>query len=84
MSLLTGEPRTASVIARGDAVVLELDAEVFRALGAADPAALERVGLAAVTRRAELNQIRETLKTVAVADAPATFLTRMKKFLRLD
>ena len=84
MSLLTGEPRTASVVARGDAVVLELDAEVFRALGAADPAALERVGLAAVTRRAELNQIRETLKTVAVADAPATFLTRMKKFLRLD
>jgi small-conductance mechanosensitive channel/CRP-like cAMP-binding protein len=84
MSLLTGEPRTASVVARGDAVVLELDAEVFRALGAADPQALERVGLAAVSRRAELNQIREALKTVAVADAPATFLKRMKKFLRLD
>ena len=84
MSLLTGEPRTASVIARGDAVVLELDAEILRALGAADPHALERVGLAAVSRRAELNQIRETLKTVAVTDAPATFLTRMRKFLRLD
>jgi CRP-like cAMP-binding protein len=84
MSLLTGEPRTASVVARGDAVVLELDAEVFRALGGADPQALEKVGLAAVSRRAELNQIRETLKTVAVADAPATFLKRMKKFLRLD
>lgn len=84
MSVLTGEPRTASVVARGDAVVLELDAEAFRALGAADPAAVERVGLATIARRAELNQIRETLKTVAVADAPATFLTRMKKFLRLD
>jgi CRP-like cAMP-binding protein len=84
MSLLTGEPRTASVVARGDAVVLELDAEVFRALGAADPEALERVGMAAMSRRAELNQIRETLKPVAVADAPATFLTRMRKFLRLD
>ena len=84
MSLLTGEPRTASVVARGDAVILELDAEMFRSLGVADPQALERVGLAAVSRRAELNQIRETFKTVAVADAPATFLKRMKKFLRLD
>ena len=84
MSVLTGEPRSAHVVARGDAVVLELDADVFRSLGAADPAAVERVGLAAITRRAELNQIRETLKNVAVADAPATFLARMKKFLHFD
>ena len=37
MSLLTGDARSASVVARGDTTVLELDAELFRALGAADP-----------------------------------------------
>ncbi len=84
MSLLTGEPRSASVVAQGDAVVLELDADLFRALGAADPQAVERVGLSAITRRAELNEFREHMRNVAVAEAPATFLTRMKRFLRID
>ena len=83
MSLLTGDARSASVVARGDTAVLELDAEVFRALGAADPKSVEEIGLAAVTRRAQLAQIRETTQNAAVADAPATFLGRMKQFLRL-
>lgn len=83
MSLLTGDPRSASVVARGDAAVLELDAELFRALGVADPKAVEEMGMAAMTRRAELAQIRDTAGSAAAADAPATFLGRMKKFLRL-
>ena len=56
MSLLTGDPRTATVVARGDAVVMELDAAVFRKLGAADPQAVEEIGMAAMTRRVELEQ----------------------------
>ena len=83
MSLLTGDARSASVIARGDTTVLELDADVFRALGAADPQAVEEIGLAAMKRRAELTVIRDATRNAAVADAPATFLGRMKKFLRL-
>jgi len=83
MSLLTGDPRSASVMARGDTSVLELDADVFRALGAADPKAVEEIAVAAVTRRAELAQIRDAAQQTAVADAPATLLGRMKKFLRL-
>ena len=83
MSLLTGDPRSASVIARGDTKVLELDADVFRALGAADPQAVEQIGLAAVARRAQLTQMREAAQNAAVANVPATFLSRMKKFLRL-
>ena len=82
MSLLTGEPRTATVVARGDAVVIEIDAELFRKLGAAHPQAVEQIGVAAVTRRAELDQIRFASQGPAVADAPATFVARMKKFLR--
>jgi hypothetical protein len=83
MSLLTGDPRSATVLARGDTSVLELDADVFRALGAADPQAVEQIGLAAVTRRAELIQIRDAVQNTVVADAPSTFLGRMKKFLGL-
>jgi Mechanosensitive ion channel/Cyclic nucleotide-binding domain len=83
MSLLTGDPRSASIVARGDAAVLELDAELFRALGAADPKAVEEMGMAAMTRRAELAQVRDTTGNAAAADAPAPFLSRMKKFLRL-
>jgi CRP-like cAMP-binding protein len=83
MSLLTGDPRSASVVARGDASVLELDAELFRALGAADPKVVEEIGVAAMKRRAELAQIRDTAGNAAAADAPATFLGRMKRFLRL-
>jgi len=83
MSLLTGDPRSASVLARGNTAVLELDADVFRALGAADPQAVEQIGLAAVTRRAQLTQLREAAQSAAVTDTPATFLGRMKRFLRL-
>jgi CRP-like cAMP-binding protein len=81
MSLLTGDPRSASVFARGDTSVLEIDAETFRALGAADPRAVERIGLAAVTRRAELQQVRDAAQNAVAADAPSTFLGRMKRFL---
>jgi small-conductance mechanosensitive channel/CRP-like cAMP-binding protein len=83
MSLLTGDTRSATVYARGDTSVLELDAELFRALGAVDPHAVEQIGLAAVARRAALTEIKEAAQTAAVADAPATFLGRMKRFLGL-
>ncbi len=84
MSLLTGDPRSATVVARGDTVVLELDAELFRRLGAADHRAIEEVGLAAITRRAQLNLARDAAANVAVTDAPATFLGRMKRFLAAE
>jgi hypothetical protein len=46
------------------------------------PRTLEQIGLAAVTRRAELDQIRAGSQDAAVAVAPATLMARMKKFLR--
>ena len=83
MSLLTGDPRTATVVARGDTIVLELDADLFRKLGSADPQAVEQIGVAAIARRAELNQAREAGRTAAVTEVPATIMSRMKKFLGL-
>jgi len=84
MSLLTGEPRSATVVARGEVVVLELTAEVFRHLGAGSPHAIEQVGVLAITRRAELDRARSSARAMAVAEAPASFLARMKRFLRLS
>ena len=84
MSLLTGEPRAATVVARGEAVVLELDAELFRRLGEESPCTIEQVGVAAVTRRHELERVRTAARGADLADAPATFLERMKRFLRLE
>jgi len=82
MSLLTGEPRTASVIAAGDTVVLEMGADLFRQLGAESPQTVEQIGVAAIARRAELEAAR-TASGSGVVEAPANFLSRMKKFLRL-
>jgi small-conductance mechanosensitive channel/CRP-like cAMP-binding protein len=81
MSLLTGEPRTATVLAEGDVAVLEIDAELFRRLATENPHAVESIGMVALTRRAELDHARVAARGAAVADAPGSFLTRMKKFL---
>ena len=83
MSLLTGEPRSATVVARGDVVVVEIEAELFRKLGSQSPQAVEQIGVAAVARRSELDHVKNVVRGAAVAVAPATFLSRMKKFLKL-
>lgn len=83
MSLLTGEPRTATVLARGDVVVLEIEAEAFRQLGTDSPTAVEQIAVAALTRREQLDQVRAAARGSAVAEAPATFISRMKRFLGL-
>jgi len=83
MSLLTGDPRTATVLARGDTLVFKINAGSFRRLGATHARAVEQVGVAAAARRIELDKVRATAVGQAVADAPATFMDRMRRFLRL-
>jgi small-conductance mechanosensitive channel len=82
MSLLTGDPRTATVLAVGDVDAIELDADLFRRLAAEHPAAIEKIGVAAVTRRAGLEAARAAAADT-VATTADTLLSRMKKFLRL-
>ena len=84
MSVLTGEPRSATVLARGEVVVLEVGAELFHRLGVHSPNAIEQVGLSAIARRAELDRARSAARDSAASEAPATFLARMKRFLRLS
>lgn len=83
MSLLTGDPRTATVVAHGDVVALEIGADVLRQLAELSPRAVEQVGVAAAARRAELEGVRASIQAAAVVEAPATFLSRMRRFLRI-
>jgi small-conductance mechanosensitive channel len=82
MSLLTGEPRTATVLALGDVVVIEIAADLFRRVGVAHPEAIETIGAAAMTRRVGLEKLRSSTAG-AVTIETTTLITRMKKFLRL-
>ncbi|RPJ85562.1 MAG: hypothetical protein EHM13_00610 [Acidobacteria bacterium] len=85
MSLLTGEPRTATVSAIPDCSVLEITAPSFRKIALANPAVLEQMTRDVSLRREGLARTREA----AVADAVppeavhATFLARVQRFLGL-
>jgi small-conductance mechanosensitive channel/CRP-like cAMP-binding protein len=81
MSLLTGEPRSATVVARGDTSVLEIGSDLFRQLAAANPSAVEQIGVAAMTRRGELEAARAAVPGARVSEGSASFLSRMKRFL---
>jgi CRP-like cAMP-binding protein len=83
MSLLTGEPRNATVVARGDARVLEVGAAAFRQVASASPDAMERVAAVAAARRVGLEAVKSELMSAAGPPAQATLLARMRRFLRL-
>ena len=82
MSLLTGEPRSATVVAAGDVVVVEIAADLFRRLAAVHPDAIEKIGMAAMVRRSGLEQMK-SMAAETVTVETTTLMTRMKKFLRL-
>jgi hypothetical protein len=82
MSLLTGEPRTATVLAIGDVDVIEIGVDLFRRLAEAHPQAIAKIGEAAMRRRAELDAARAAAAGAAPPDA-ASLIARMKKFLGL-
>ena len=82
MSLLTGEPRSATVLAAGDAAVVEIDADLFRRMAAVHPEAIEKIAMAAMVRKAGLEQARTATAGAATVET-TTLMTRMKKFLRL-
>lgn len=58
MSLLTGAPRSATVTARGDCVVLEISADAFRTYVRSHPEVVEPLAAAAEARRRELDKTR--------------------------
>jgi small-conductance mechanosensitive channel/CRP-like cAMP-binding protein len=84
MSLLTGEPRTATVTAATDCELLEIGADAFRRVVMPEPALVERITMAVAARRSalEIHRAAKAAQPPAV-EAPHTFLARVRAFLRI-
>jgi CRP-like cAMP-binding protein len=84
MSMLTGDPRTATVSALGDATLLEIDAARFRALAIRCPGLIERVSAIVSARRVGLAEAHAAADEVRANTGPAqTLLTRIRAYLKL-
>ncbi len=85
MSLLTGDARSATVSAVTDCELIEVSADAFRRVVLTDAAIVDRVAAAVETRRAELERHRASRATDGAAhETPQTFVTRVRRFLRLS
>jgi small-conductance mechanosensitive channel len=82
MSLLTGDSRTATVVARGDCTVLELTAEAFRAYVRTHPEVIDHLAETASARRRSLDAARAAA-TVHAAE-PKSLAHRMRQFFGLS
>jgi CRP-like cAMP-binding protein len=84
MSLLTGDPRTATVSTTQDTLLIEIPAESFRRVALDHPAVLDAISTAVIARRAGLDKTRAaTLGDSALRDQSSTLLSRVRRFLRL-
>ena len=81
VSLLTGAARNATVKTIVDSDLLEITGEAFRDFVLANPTAVDQIGVAVVTRQAELDERR--VAGTAVVEPPQRFLNRVRRFLRL-
>jgi CRP-like cAMP-binding protein len=83
MSLLTGDPRTATVSARGDCQVLEIQADAFRSYVQSRPEVLDAIAATATVRRRELDESRSARTSVTTME-PSTLVQRMRRFFGID
>lgn len=84
MSMLTGDPRTATVTAMDDAVLLEIDADRFRELAVRRPGLVEHVSAVVSARRQGLADAKAAAEGArATVPAPQSLLSRIKSFLNL-
>ena len=83
MSLLTGEPRTATVRAIDDTRVLEIGAAAFKQLAAADPRLLDHVTTVVAGRQAGLDEARAGAAATTPQPERQTLLARMRAFLKV-
>lgn len=82
MSLLTGDARSATVTARGDAVVLEITADAFKTFVQSRPEVLDSLAAAASTRRRELDAVRAAAGAAPPAAGPS-LVERMRQYFGL-
>jgi CRP-like cAMP-binding protein len=82
MSLLTGDPRTATVVSRGHCTVLEITADAFRDYVQRRPEVIDELAAAAGARRKELDEARARSGGLPVAMA-ASLRERMREYFGL-
>jgi CRP-like cAMP-binding protein len=81
MSLLTGEPRSATVVARGDCTLLEIGADAFKAYVTTHPEVIEALAEVAAGRRRQLDESRAA--AMSANDAHISLVARMRRFFGL-
>jgi small-conductance mechanosensitive channel/CRP-like cAMP-binding protein len=86
MSLLTGQPRSASVYAATECTLLELRAESLRTIALDNPEVLERISTIVAARRADLDRQKAEIAALPAPppESPKSLLTRIRAFLALD
>ena len=85
MSMLTGQPRSATVEAAEECQVLELTAESLREVALANPEVVTRISAVVAERQADLDRQKAEAAAgrPAVAEVQRSLLTRIQAFLRL-
>ena len=82
MSLLTGDARSATVLAIEDCTVVEITAEAFREVVLKNPAVLDVITADVARRRGELAAAQSAVARSANApETPHSLLTRVRRFL---
>ena len=85
MSMLTGQPRSATVEAVEECQVVELTAASLREVALANPEVVTRISAVVADRQADLDRQKAEAAAgrPAVAEAQRSLLTRIQAFLRL-
>src|SRR5882762_8384093 len=88
MGVMTGEPRTASVVAVSEVECYRIDKDAFRHVVHNRPEIAEVVSLVMAQRRVELQAVRENLdaetKSRRVTDERNKILSGIQSFFGLD
>jgi len=88
MGLMTGEPRTATVIALSDVECYRLDKETFQSIIKSRPKIAEEISTILAHRRVELETTRETLtddiRKLRIKHHQSDLLHRIQSFFTLD
>jgi CRP-like cAMP-binding protein len=85
MSMLTGQPRSATVEAAEECHVVELTAESLREVALANPEVVTRISAVVAARQADLDRQKAEAAAgrPAVAEVQRSLLARIQAFLRL-
>ncbi len=85
MSMLTGQPRSASVVAADESEVIELTAASLREVALVNPDVVTRISAVVADRQADLDRQKAeaAAERPAPGDARRSLLTRIQAFLRL-